>query len=435
MLPVQTPAGQRVVLRDPLRLSESEIAVPMDIAFLIAQFDGAHTVREAQVSYVRRFGSLITTDRINELVQQLDDALFLDTDRFRKFVAEIEAEFRSGSTRAPAHAGRSYDEGAGAFVAAWEPTLQAASPPNDFALDERRPTLIAPHYDMNNAADAYALAYRLLRETPRPDVAVILGTAHNSRESPFILTRKPFETPFGALETDEEIIARLANAASFDVFADEFIHRDEHSVEFQAVLLHFLYHAEEEPPKIVPILCGGYHRRNGEFVNPADEGSVNGFLEALRDTLAGDDRRIALIASADLSHIGARFGQPPPLTQAHLDLARRHDMAVLDRAQRGDTENLYFTVAEVQLHLRPPTVAPRKGRPPALLQAGDRTADAIVRELRERRAEARRLVRLGVLVRLEDDVADVIRLLSRADLKPLTLRPVLRPWAPFALTR
>jgi AmmeMemoRadiSam system protein B len=348
MLPLQTPAGQRVLLRDPLRLAESEIAVPADIAFLIAQFDGTHTVREAQVSYVRRFGSLITTNRINQLLRQLDDALLLDTDRFRKFAAEIEAEFRSRPTRAAAHAGRSYEEGAAALIQAWAPRLQAASIPGDFALDQRRPALIAPHYDMNNAAEAYAVAYKLLQNAPQPDVVVILGTAHSGRESPFILTRKPFETPLGALETDAVIIDRLAEAASFDIFADEFIHRDEHSIEFQAVLLHFLYHEAEEPPKIVPILCGGYHRRNGEFVDPADEGPVNGFLEALREALGGDERRIALIASADLSHIGARFGQPPPLTQAHLDLARRHDMAILDRAQRGDTENLYFTVAEVQ---------------------------------------------------------------------------------------
>ena len=348
MLPVHTPAGQRIMLRDPLRLSESEIVVPMDIAFLIAQFDGTHTVREAQVSYVRRFGSLITTEKINELLRQLDDVLLLDTDRFRKFVAGIEAEFRARPTRAATHAGRSYEEGAAAFIQAWEPRLQAASAPNDFALDEQRPALIAPHYDMNNAAEAYAVAYKLLRSAPQPDVVVILGTAHNGRDSPFILTRKPFETPFGALETDEAIIGRLAKAAQFDVFADELVHRDEHSIEFQAALTHFLYHEAEEPPKIVPILCSGYHRRNGDFVNPAENEPVNGFLEALRDTIASDERRIALIASADLSHVGARFGQPPPLTQAHLDMARSHDMAVLDRAQGGDAESLYFTIAEVQ---------------------------------------------------------------------------------------
>jgi len=57
---------------------------------------------------------------------------------------------------------------------------------------------------------------------------------------------------------------------------------------------------------------------------------------------------IALIASADLSHIGARFGQPPPLSQAHLDLARRHDMALLEKARSGDADGLYQVLAEEQ---------------------------------------------------------------------------------------
>jgi len=348
MLPVQTSAGQRFLLRDPQRLSAQEIVVPADLAFLLAQFDGTRTVREAQVSYVRRFGSLITTDKINDLLRQIDEALLLDTERFRKFAARIEEEFKSQPTRAAAHAGRSYPEGAAAFIQTWQPRLEAATPPDDFALDDRRPALIAPHYDMNNAAEAYAAAYALLQQVSRPDVVIILGTAHNERQSPFILTRKPFETPFGALETDPRIIDALAETAAFDPFADEFVHRDEHSIEFQAALLHFLYRDAEEPPRIVPILCGGYHRRNGGFANPADVEPVNTFLETLRDAVAADNRRIALIASADLSHIGARFGQPPPLTQAHLDMARRHDMAVLDRAMRGDAANLYFTIAEVK---------------------------------------------------------------------------------------
>ena len=348
MFPVQTTAGQQFLLRDPQRLSTREVIVPPDVAFLLTQFDGTRTVREAQVSYVRRFGSLITTDRINDLLRQIDEALLLDTERFRKFAAETEEKFRAQPTRVAAHAGQSYPEGAAAFIQTWQPRLEAATPPTDFALDERRPALIAPHYDMNGAAEAYTAACALLQQVPQPDVVVILGTAHNARQSPFILTRKPFETPFGALETDPSLIDALAEPAQFDPFADEFVHRDEHSIEFQAALLHFLYRDADEPPRIVPILCGGYHRRNGGFVNPADVEPVNTFLTTLHDILAADDRRIALIASADLSHIGARFGQPPPLTQAHLDMARRHDMAVLDRAMRGDTANLYFTIAEVK---------------------------------------------------------------------------------------
>jgi hypothetical protein len=329
-------------------LSPQELLLPADVAFLLSQFDGTRTVREVQVSYVRRFGSLITSDKINDLLARLDEALLLDTERFRQFAAQIEADFRARPTRPMAHAGRSYDETAAAFIQTWQPRLEAARLPDDFALDERRPALIIPHYDMNGAADCYASAYALLQQAPQPDVALIFGIAHDERESPFIMTRKPFETPFGALDTDAAIVEALARSAPFDVFADEFAHRDEHSIEFQAVMLHFLYCQAEEPPKIVPILCGGYHRRDGELADPATLETVAAFLASLRDLLASDPRRIAVIASADLSHIGARFGQPPPLTQAHLDLARRHDMALLDRAMAGDADGLFATLAEAQ---------------------------------------------------------------------------------------
>jgi AmmeMemoRadiSam system protein B len=84
------------------------------------------------------------------------------------------------------------------------------------------------------------------------------------------------------------------------------------------------------------------------MADPATLEPVTAFLSSLRDLVAGDPRRIAIIASADLSHVGARFGQPPPLTQAHLDLARRHDMALLDRAMAGDADGLFATLAEAQ---------------------------------------------------------------------------------------
>jgi len=357
IVPVRTAAGQQFLLRDPQRLATQQLLLPADLAFLLTQFDGTRTVREAQVSYVRRFGSLITTDKINDFLRQLDEALLLDTDRFREFAAQVEADFRARPTRAAAHAGRSYPDGAAAFIGEWQPKLEAASIPDDFALDEHRPALIAPHYDMSQAGDCYAAAYALLAKCLPPEVVIVLGTAHNGRSSPFILTRKPFETPFGALETDPAIVDALAAAAPFDLFADEFAHRDEHSVEFQAVLLHFLYREAAEPPKIVPILCGGIHRNVGqerapapssEFVNPREVPAVDHFLSALHDVIANDRRRIAVIASGDLSHIGARFGQPPPLTQARLEMARRHDLAVLDRAQAGDADDLYQLIAEAQ---------------------------------------------------------------------------------------
>ena len=345
VMPVQTAGRQAFLLRDPQRLATKEVIVPADMAFLLSQFDGTHTIREAQVSYVRRFGTLLTSDRIVKLLDQLDEALLLDSERFRELRSQMEDEFRRQPVRRATHAGQAYEAGAAAFVREWEPLLDAASPPQDFALDSQRPLLIAPHYDMKSAAECYAAAYKLMQAAAQPEVAIILGVAHNGGGTPFMLTRKPFETPFGALDPDWETIDRLAASAPFDVFADEFLHRDEHSIEFQAALLHFLYR-EVEPPKIVPILCGSYHRMGAEVSDPAENGAASAFLDALHDALASDPRRVALIASADLSHTGMRFGDQGPLTHTHLELSRRHDMALLEKAQAGDTAGLYQLLAQ-----------------------------------------------------------------------------------------
>jgi len=361
MIPVQARGQPRrsaaplppnaFLLRDPRRLSQAEMIVPSDIAYLISKFDGQHTIREAQVEYVRQFGTLLTTDRIGEILRQLEDAHFLDTEGFRRFEAELAEAFRALATRPAAHAARlpgqgSYPEGAGEFTRTWQERLEAVVVPGDFSPDDCRPALIAPHYDLNGAADCYAAAYGLLARAQPPDVVIILGIAHSGGESPFALTRKPFETPFGALEVDKDIVAALERAVPLDIYADELLHRDEHSVEFQAVLLHFLYREQSEPPKIVPILCGAYHRQDGEMTHPAAAGPAKAFLEALRDIVAADSRRIAVIASADLSHVGARFGQPP-VNQALLELSRRHDTALLEKAQAGDADGLYAVLAEV----------------------------------------------------------------------------------------
>jgi hypothetical protein len=52
-------------------------------------------VREAQLSYVRRFGTLLTSDRIEKLLAQLDEALLLDSASFRARRSQLEAEFRA----------------------------------------------------------------------------------------------------------------------------------------------------------------------------------------------------------------------------------------------------------------------------------------------------------------------------------------------------
>ena len=346
LVPVQAQGQRAFLLRDPQGLGAQELLLPADLAFLVSLFDGQHTLREVQLGYVRRFGTLVTTGQIADLARKLDEALLLDSERFRQHRAGLEAEFRARPTRAMAHAGQSYPAAAGELVRTWEPQFAQAALPEDFRLDGHRPALVAPHYDMRGAADCYAAAYRLLAAGPRPQVVVMLGVAHAGGEAPFVLTRKPYETPLGALEVDRELVEALLAQAPGDPLAEEFLHRDEHSIEFGAVLLHALYR-EGEPPRLVPILCGGFHQGEAGVVDPGEREQVTGFLQVLQGLLAADSRRIALLAAADLGHVGARFGDPP-VSQPLLELLRRHDHALLERLQAGDLAGLHQVLAGEQ---------------------------------------------------------------------------------------
>ena len=64
-----------------------------------------------------------------------------------------------------------------------------------------------------------------------------------------IATRKDFATPLGAAETDGELLDAVAARCSLDLFADEFAHRREHSIEFQVVWLqHVIGEVRIRPP-------------------------------------------------------------------------------------------------------------------------------------------------------------------------------------------
>src|SRR5262249_54647303 len=115
--------------------------------------------------------------------------------------------------------------------------------------------LCAPHMDLWRAAIGYGYAYRAIEALPESvDTFVLLGTSHAPMRQPYAVCDKVFDTPFGPLEPDREALAELARAARFDVREDEYLHRSEHSLEFQAVFLRYLL--GERPARIVPVLCG-----------------------------------------------------------------------------------------------------------------------------------------------------------------------------------
>src|SRR5205814_1911886 len=152
-------------------------------------------------------------------------------------------------------------------------------------------------------------------------------------EEPFAVTAKPFETPLGLVETDAQVVVALERACGPSLTTEEMAHRDEHSIEFQALLLR--RHLGTRPFRIVPPLCGGFHGLVRYERKPSEEPKIETLVAALLAEVArlrGEGQRVAFIAGIDLAHVGARFGDAIDLDAAALAEIESKDRAALDAA-------------------------------------------------------------------------------------------------------
>jgi len=338
--PVTDRGRQLVMLRDPQGLSEQVLTVPQPVFYLITQFDGNHTLNEIQANYTRRFGQLIFSDKIKEIVQALDNALMLDSDRFRQHREALEQEFRGLDVRPCSHGGKSYPGEAAELARLVDSFFEPPKGPGQPAPGaSERPVkgLMAPHIDFLRGGPCFAHAYKELAESPAPDTVVILGIAHTFTQNHFVLTRKSFETPFGVCPSDTELTNGLLARGGIHLLADELAHRTEHSVEFQVVFLQHLFPAA----KIVSVLCGAFRDADGNACAPAQAPGVPEFIDALRETVQAAGKRVCLLASVDFSHLGGRFGERIQITPQFLGRVERDDLETLNQAASLDADAFY----------------------------------------------------------------------------------------------
>jgi len=125
---------------------------------------------------------------------------------------------------------------------------------------------------------------------------------------------------------------------------DELAHRGEHSIEFQAVFLRHRTPAGR-PVRIVPILCGSLHRFVEDHQSPSHDREIEAFVVGLRATIASVPGRTVVLASADLAHVGPRFGDPRPITPGQLREVGDADREMLGAVEAGDAEAFFRAVA------------------------------------------------------------------------------------------
>ncbi len=345
--PVEHQGQTMICLRDPMAIAPQPILLGMGGYFLLTLFDGQHSLSDLRQAYARQFGEVLAAGKLEELIEALDQAFYLDSENFARRRAAVMEEFKAGSERAAIHAGLCYEgdprrlrEELAAF---FDPPHGPGRSPQ--RRNGRAPAgLIAPHIDPRRGGPAYAHAYFELMGAEPPELFIILGTSHyGAGPELFTATLKNYATPLGALETDRDFVARLARRYSGgDLFADELLHRNEHSIEFQALFLAWALGTRGY--KVVPILVSSFHEMIAAGRMPAADPRVGSFIEALRTELAADPRSACIIAGVDFAHVGRKFGDERADDEEFVKWVEQEDHALIETIERGDPEGFFRAI-------------------------------------------------------------------------------------------
>jgi AmmeMemoRadiSam system protein B len=321
VIPVQEGGKRSFWLRDPSDTTIQPIAVSDGAIQVLSLVDGERTLGELATALSLR-GASISHAQLTSFLERLDEAGFLEGPRATHRFEERRAAFMAQPLRPAVHAGGAYAGtpsalgdmlAAGYRHAAGPGTLPATRTPDAKPLR----AAIAPHVDLHRGAPTYSWAYKALAEAQPADLYVVLGTCHTPVRGHFAGTRKSYDTPLGPVPTDIAFLERLGAEWGHDMFAGEFSHAGEHSIEFQAVYLRSLGLAGEGAAPIVPILCDSLHSMVPHGKSPRSTDLVSSFVSALRQVVASDGRRVTFVAAVDLAHIGPRFGDSWSVDERH----------------------------------------------------------------------------------------------------------------------
>jgi len=350
VFPVEQDGQRLIAFRDPAGYVDQIAVVPVGLLDLVSLFDGEHSIAQMREILRARHGEAPSAEQIGHLVRSLDEAGFLAGERFEARRRRIEEAFRRSEVRPAAHAGGAYAGDRAALAAQIDGFFSGPAGPGSprdratagAALPLRG--LIAPHIDFHRGGPTYAWAYRELLERADADLFVILGTCHAGMADPFAVTLKPYATPLGDVPVDREFHEELRRRYGHNLLASEAAHRNEHSIEFQAVMLRHLLGARREFT-ILPVLASYLHEAVWRRGDPEGDRRVPAFVDALLSTMAASPRKVCLIAGVDLAHVGPRFGDAERNTAASLDAVATADCSMLEAVTAGDPTAFYAAVA------------------------------------------------------------------------------------------
>ncbi len=336
--------GQQVlVLSDPWGLSDCAVILPSNLAPVLERCDGTCDIATLRTVLELRTGLRVGPDYLEKMFIALDKALMIDNEHFAQVYEEAVKKFRTAPSRQPTMADRVYPANSELLEQVLCGYFDGLLPDaGDMTKAAEVRGLVSPHIDYQRGGIVYAEVWRRAAQAARAaEVAIILGTNHFNGQKLITLTKQSYSTPWGVLATPGNVVDAVASAlGEGEVFAEEFNHRNEHSVEAAAVWLHYL--VKDKVCELVPVLCGSFQRFIEGDENPGDDDEIARFVEAVRKTTA--NRHTLIVAAGDLAHVGPAFGDRYPidvLEKARLSAA---DNELIAAIASGDAEGMFQQV-------------------------------------------------------------------------------------------
>lgn len=335
------------LLNDPWQLSDRQLIFPQALAQMLLFLDGTHNPQEIQRLLSAHLNSDVPFEIITDTLAQLDQSFLLQNERFDEQKQHHLDLYRTQPFRPPALAGLGYPvepEELSAYLHSFETGTQDA----DYRAWHGR-GIVSPHIDYQRGGPVYGQVWRNgATAVAGADLVLIFGTDHFGRAGSITLTHVPYATPFGTLPTDSGLVNLLAQAYGAEVaFQDELNHRKEHSIELSAVWLHYVYHKlGRSPAPMIPILVGSFHHLLENSSHPSQDTSYYRFLDTLREETRG--RRVLVVGSVDLAHVGPAFGDMHPMDQQRRASLAHKDSELMSAIIEGSAADFYRRIWEVR---------------------------------------------------------------------------------------
>lgn len=333
--PIADGEHRAFAVRDPGGVSDVILSLSPPALLVLSLLDGTNTLEDVQRLFAESCGQALADETLTSMIRHLDEAWFLEGPSLEARYDSLTEEYRRRGVRAMPNAEAL---GIGSDAAVFREILGDKNGATD-APPVRG--IIAPHLDYSRGGPCYADAYSTILHRPIPDRVVILGTNHFGRGTSVVATGCAFETPLGVTRVDREFLGRVESRVG-NLRDAEWDHVREHSVELQVAWLQHIFGAEAFT--IVPFVCPDPCGSRGPG---GDKGvDIEEFASVLSETARSIGGDTLLVAGADMSHVGAAFGDDRPLDEAFLGEIERLDRVALARLEAGDSRGFVDALVE-----------------------------------------------------------------------------------------